>query len=283
MHLLLNNNMKSNLTILASLLYLGLLVSCGNTPEMTQVQPNEEEQLIVATEEVLPAAMPDDSTKRVLYLTFDDGPMQGTSTVINILEQHSAPATFFLIGLHAAQMPTARENMQRLRNNPRFELCNHSYTHAYRNRYEKFYTDPEGAVGDFNRAQDSLRFTNNIVRTPGNNMWRTEQYIQNTMKRYTPTAEALAQNGYRLAGWDAEWMHYKQKLKQSAVQMKQQIDNAFAHSLNRAQGHCILLMHDATFHDPIDSASLVQLISMVQADTNYRMSVMSRHPFFRSK
>lgn len=275
--------MKSNLTILASLLCLGMLVACGNASEMTQVQPDDEEQMTEAPEEVLPADIPDDSTKRVLYLTFDDGPMQGTSTVINILEQYKAPGTFFLIGLHAAHMPKAKENMQRLRSNRLFELCNHSYSHAYRNRFEKFYASPDGVVADFNKAQDSMQFLNNIVRTPGNNMWRTEYFIQNTMKRYIPAAEALAQARYRLAGWDVEWMHYKQKLKQSPEEIKQEIDNAFAKSLNRANGHCVLLMHDATFHDAEDSTALAKLIHMVQADTTYRMSVMSRHPFFRSK
>jgi len=38
---------------------------------------------------------PDTVGKRTLYLTFDDGPNNGTPTVINILKEEQVPATFF--------------------------------------------------------------------------------------------------------------------------------------------------------------------------------------------
>lgn len=271
--------MKLSAFTLLTVLALGS--SCNNVSDLPTTAVTTTEPTL---EEAKPAieTIEDDSTRRVLYLTFDDGPMRGTSTVLNILENHKAPATFFLIGLHAAHMPGAKQDMARLRSNTLFELCNHSYTHAYRNSFDKFYLDTLGAVADFQRAQDSLNFPNNILRTPGNNMWRTDKYVQNTMKRYVPASKALHNHGFRLAGWDVEWHNYKQQLKQSAESLKKEIDASFAQSLNKAQGHCVLLMHDAAFHDPKDSASLAQFIVLVQADTLYRMSVISKHPFFRN-
>ena len=53
-----------------------------------------------------------------------------------------------------------------------FELANHSYSHAFKNRFNTFYSLPDSVVQDFTRSADSLRFTTSIVRPPGRNIWR---------------------------------------------------------------------------------------------------------------
>ncbi|MFB9760406.1 polysaccharide deacetylase family protein, partial [Ectobacillus funiculus] len=44
-------------------------------------------------------------TRKVVYLTFDDGPGIYTPQVLDILNQNHIHATFFLVGPHAQQYP----------------------------------------------------------------------------------------------------------------------------------------------------------------------------------
>jgi peptidoglycan/xylan/chitin deacetylase (PgdA/CDA1 family) len=38
---------------------------------------------------------------RIVYLTFDDGPLNGTSNVLDVLASENVPATMFMVGAHA--------------------------------------------------------------------------------------------------------------------------------------------------------------------------------------
>jgi peptidoglycan/xylan/chitin deacetylase (PgdA/CDA1 family) len=46
-----------------------------------------------------------DGTKRVAYLTFDDGPSARTRQLLAILEEEQVPATFFVMGTQAEKYP----------------------------------------------------------------------------------------------------------------------------------------------------------------------------------
>lgn len=64
--------------------------------------------------------------EKCVALTFDDGPNPVyTPKVLSILEQYHIPATFFLIGEHAAAHPTLCKDIQ----NAGHEIGNHSYKH----------------------------------------------------------------------------------------------------------------------------------------------------------
>jgi len=43
--------------------------------------------------------------RRAVALTFDDGPSEGTSRILEMLATHGALATFFPCGLHVARLP----------------------------------------------------------------------------------------------------------------------------------------------------------------------------------
>lgn len=65
---------------------------------------------------------------RVVWLTIDDGPSDDTPAVLDALDAHSAKATFFLVGEHAAQHPEhVREILHRGHG-----IGNHSATHPAR-------------------------------------------------------------------------------------------------------------------------------------------------------
>jgi cellulose synthase/poly-beta-1,6-N-acetylglucosamine synthase-like glycosyltransferase/peptidoglycan/xylan/chitin deacetylase (PgdA/CDA1 family)/spore germination protein YaaH len=64
--------------------------------------------------------------KKILCLTFDDGPnQQYTPKILDILKAHNVPATFFVIGVNAEQMP----KLIKREYEEGHELGNHTYTH----------------------------------------------------------------------------------------------------------------------------------------------------------
>ena len=68
-----------------------------------------------------------DTTDRAIALTFDDGPTtQYTTAVLDILAEHDARATFFMIGLLAQRHPELVERVI----GDGHEVGNHSYDHV---------------------------------------------------------------------------------------------------------------------------------------------------------
>lgn len=61
-----------------------------------------------------------------LYLTFDDGPVQGvTEGLLELLEQHQVKATFFIIGSRINKSPALLKKIHEQKHT----IANHSYSH----------------------------------------------------------------------------------------------------------------------------------------------------------
>ena len=65
---------------------------------------------------------------KFIALTFDDGPSTLTPRILDILEQHNATATFFVIGsqVDASTEPTIKRALE-----IGCEIGSHSFTHPY--------------------------------------------------------------------------------------------------------------------------------------------------------
>lgn len=64
--------------------------------------------------------------KKVLYLTFDDGPNPSTTPwLLDLLQEHQAKATFFCIGKNANDHPELLKQLERAGH----RIGNHSYSH----------------------------------------------------------------------------------------------------------------------------------------------------------
>jgi peptidoglycan/xylan/chitin deacetylase (PgdA/CDA1 family) len=96
-------------------------------------------------------AFPAHGADRTIYLTFDDGPLNGTSNILDVVETEQVPATMFMVGMHAQASAGNRALVQRAKQLALVTLGNHSYSHA-NNRYQHFYADTEGVVADMMRA-----------------------------------------------------------------------------------------------------------------------------------
>lgn len=222
---------------------------------------------------------PLDSGKKTIYLTFDDGPNFGSGPVMQIARQEQVPVTFFTIGVHVHGSPVQERYWKEMHNDRLFEVCNHSYTHAFWNHYNTFYANPDTVLKDFRRNEDSGRFNNKILRTPGNNIWRMPK-VQGDTRLAKNAADLLFKNGYPIMGWDNEWTYAgrSQKLLQTPEKLYQEIEYAFTNQKTKIPNHLVLLTHDLTFHDPVDSGWLHQFIKMLKANPDYQMAFASQYP-----
>jgi peptidoglycan-N-acetylglucosamine deacetylase len=220
-----------------------------------------------------------DNGKKKLYLTFDDGPNPGTRIVIDALKEAKLPATFYLIGLHRYYGPLQEGLFKEVNKEPSFEVVNHSFTHAYRNSFPKFYADINGAVNDFVRNHDSFKFNNTIIRAPGSNVWRLKDtYIDHQFKSRTKIMDSLYKLGYYITGWDWEWQHYKNKARQTPDQLISEINNLFTSQKTNKKNHLVLLTHDMIFADLEDAALLKEFFAKLKADPQIEFRVISQYP-----
>jgi len=110
---------------------------------------------------------------KTVFLTSDDGPEAGTTTIIDIAERHQVPVTLFMIGMNVAASRTRRSLLERTRGSVWITVGNHSFSHCS-GHYVRCYHDPKSLVSDFERANRVLGFAGRPVpaRGPGRNVWR---------------------------------------------------------------------------------------------------------------
>ena len=220
-----------------------------------------------------------DSTKQYIYLTFDDGPQPGTMTCYDLCKKENVKASFFMVGLHAALRSDGKEIVSRIRESyPQILLANHSYTHA-RGRYQDFYKHPAIAEQDFLKAQDSLHVPFRIVRLPGNSAWDREN-DQKASWLVKPVTHLLDSSGYNVIGWDVEWRfgHRSGRPVQSAQQMADDVDSAFARNHTHVKNQLVILSHDRMFKRPDDADSLAKFIAILKNNPRYVLETVDHYP-----
>lgn len=220
-----------------------------------------------------------DSTKQYIYLTFDDGPQPGTLTCYDLCRKENIKATFFMVGLHAAQRSDGKELVSMIRESyPQILLANHSYTHA-NGKYEKFYKAPALAEQDFAKAQDSLNVPFKIVRLPGNSAWDRENDIKASWL-VMPVTHLLDSTGYNVIGWDVEWRfgHKTGRPVQTATQMAADVDSAFARNHTHVKNQLVILSHDRMFKRPGDADSLAKFIGLLKSNPKYVLETVDHYP-----
>ena len=222
---------------------------------------------------LLLVASPALAADRTIYLTFDDGPLNGTSNILDVLQAEQVPATLFMVGMHAEANATSRAQLQRAKSMPLVTIGNHSYSHAY-NHYRHFYGDTEGVVADMLRANAVLGLKPAVhARLPGRDVFRLPNYSKDDNSlglaeagREDPDYEFVAASGFWLYGWDHEWVHEDSgKPVQSVDHLVSEIDHLFGYGHFARPNKLILLMHDEMFQDAFDGkANLTALIAALR-------------------
>lgn len=220
-----------------------------------------------------------DSTKKYIYLTFDDGPQLGTMTCFNLCRAEAVKASFFMVGLHANLKSDGHEIVNMIRSAyPRVTLANHSFSHA-NNQYLDFYHHPEQAAADMFQAQHSLQVPYLIARFPGNRSWVREGEIKATPLA-RPLARLLDSAGYNVIGWDLEWDFNRRSARpvQSPVTLAREVDSAFLKKTTHTPNHLVILTHDRMFRRPADSDSLAKFIRILKQNPDYVFETVDHYP-----
>ena len=106
------------------------------------------------------------ASRKAVALTFDDGPSESTPQVLELLEKHRAPATFFQIGANVERLPAIARAVCAAGH----EIGNHSHTHPL-----FCFHSPEFIYQEFARAQRAIAeitgFSPTLLRAPFGARW----------------------------------------------------------------------------------------------------------------
>ena len=134
--------------------------------------------------------------KKIIYLTFDDGPGAYTSKLLNILDKYNVKATFFVtnqFGSNSYLKLIAREAKSG------HTVCVHSYTHNY-----NIYKSVDAYFNDLNKMNNVIEKQtgkkSKCVRFPGGSSNTvSRKYSKGIMKTLS---NELGNRGYRYYDWN---------------------------------------------------------------------------------
>lgn len=109
--------------------------------------------------------------RNVIALTFDDGPSEYSSQILDILKEKGVKATFFDVGQHSAAEPQMEQRMVA----EGHQVASHSNTHA-----DMFKLNPQQLQGEISQSLDNIKkasgVTTKMMRAPygnfGADQWR---------------------------------------------------------------------------------------------------------------
>lgn len=113
--------------------------------------------------------------KKVVYLTFDDGPSRTvTPQILDILKQNDVKATFFVLGYMIEQNP----DLLKREHNEGHAIANHSYTH----NYSKIYSSTSNFIEDMKMNENTIKsvlgeYNSKVIRFPGGSFGKND-YIK---------------------------------------------------------------------------------------------------------
>ena len=129
--------------------------------------------------------MPDGADgKKVVYLTFDDGPSETvTPKILDILKTENVKATFFVLG-NSIDSSEESKNILKREVSEGHSIGNHTYSHNYSYLYPNRIINVENFMDDIEKANKSIKavlgedFVVRAIRFPGGYMsWKDKDGI----------------------------------------------------------------------------------------------------------
>lgn len=176
----------------------------------------------------MPSSRKVDPSKPMVALTFDDGPSNATTRILNCLEQNGGRATFFMVGDRIGQYSGTVQRMVENGN----EAASHTWSHTSLTKVS--YSDMAASEDRVNSTLQSVAgVTAKIMRPPGGAL--------------NDTAKAnLAKKGLPAVLWSIDTLDWKTKNPQSTI------DSV----LNNVKDGDIILMHDL-YSQTADAAEVI--------------------------
>jgi peptidoglycan/xylan/chitin deacetylase (PgdA/CDA1 family) len=224
-----------------------------------------------------------DPNTKFIYLSFDDGPLNGSQYINQIALKYKVPMNVMVVGEHVFMNPNQKRYFNNYKNNPFVEVNNHSYSHA-NNRYYRFYANPSTVLSDFNKSMHLLALNNKIARLPGRNVWALDGKKYNKHSETKEAVKLLTANGYKLIGWDIEW-RYNRKTKHP-LHTHQEFFTRLKNHIESdkklfTQNNIVVLLHDPMFRKKSDE--LEKFIQLIQSQEEYVIVPLSRYPIVVNK
>jgi peptidoglycan/xylan/chitin deacetylase (PgdA/CDA1 family) len=228
-----------------------------------------------------------DSSKRYIFLTWDDSPQPpGTVNCKAIFDAQQVKATFFAVGFNQVG-PWKKRLIDSIRNGyPHYLLANHSFSHGFNDKYSKFYAlnNTDSALHDFLRNESELKVPVKIIRLPGNNTWASNGEIHGQLSK-NPLVHQLDSLGYFIIGWDLEWgQQNKMKApRESAVEMVKRVNQHFDDGNTNQANAIVILSHDRLFEKKQFADSLAKFISLLKEDKRNVFETIDHYPSVQHK
>lgn len=197
--------------------------------------------------------------KRVVYLTFDDGPSTtNTPQILDILDQYNVKATFFVLGSSIDKSDEAKEILKEEVKRGH-AIANHTYGHDYSYLYPNRTMNVNNIVSDLEKSQNSMKavlgedFSTRVIRLPGG-------YC--SWEGRTAMKEAMEQNGYYNVDWNALNKDAEGKMKNADELV--QCTKESVEALGPNADSVVLLMHD-TYGKEETVKALPRIIEYLQS------------------
>ena len=260
--------------------------SC-NSGTSTDKKEADTTKVAAATKPVPGTPIKIDSSKRYIFLTWDDSPQPpGTVNCKSVFQEEGIKATFFSVGFNQVG-PFKKRLIDSIRNGyPQFLLANHSFSHGFNDKYSKFYAPAmtDSALNDFLRNENELKVPVKIIRLPGNNTWASNGAISG-QKSNSALVKKLDSLGYKIVGWDLEWGQQgkKKEPRESADEMVKRINQKFEDGSTNQQNAIVILSHDRLFEKKQFADSLAKFISILKQDKRNVFETIDHYPTVQQK
>ena len=208
----------------------------------------------------------DNPPARTIYLTFDDGPLEGSEDVDEAVRREKIKINVFVVGMNTQNSSRLQKYLNLYEANAWIEVGNHSFSHAHSD-YLAYYSNPDAVLQDFLKNEKILRIPNKLARLPGRNMWRLKDRRVDDVKSGSKAADALFANGFKVFGWDLEWSHDPKSGVpiQTVEDMISLIEKRFSEKRTVTENHLVILCHDEMFRKSWEESELKQLIDKLRA------------------
>ena len=167
--------------------------------------------------------------RKVVYLTFDDGPSHNTERILDILDEYDVKATFFTIGNEASEFVDVYKRILE----DGHSLGMHSYSH----KYSEIYKSVEAFDEDFNKVSDYIEsitgYAPKLYRFPGGSSNLVSAIPMENFIKY------LNEKNVTYFDWNVS----AQDAEGKELPVEQLLENIFK-DINK-KDVCVVLMHDA--------------------------------------
>jgi peptidoglycan/xylan/chitin deacetylase (PgdA/CDA1 family) len=169
------------------------------------------------------------SDKKIVYLTFDDGPSENTDAILSILRQNHIHGTFFVTSMY----PQYRHLIKKA-----YDEGNTIGLHTASHKYE-IYRSEDTYFNDLNQiaqyVKSTIGFVPAYVRFPGGSSNTVSRnYAQGIMGKL---ASELNKRGYQYYDWNAD--------STDAAHSEDNVDDLVKHATAYNDNNVVLLCHDA--------------------------------------